>query len=201
MSNKGDIEANVNRNLGRVKTLASIYKTKLAGTGSGRRPVNSADILRAATVMLHATLEDFLRDIARWKLPLANAEALNEIPIASSETKVFKFNLGYLTKFRGSSVDDIIKQSVIEYLGQATYNNVSDIKKLFTNIGQDTTKVDPYASDLGNMMERRHHIVHRADKNETTGVGHYSAKSIAHKTVKQWIDTVDKFTSDVLDDL
>jgi HEPN superfamily RiboL-PSP-like protein len=201
MSEKDAIAANVVRNLGRVRNLAKIYIEKLSGVGSGRRTVNSADVLRAATVLLHATLEDFLRDLARWKLPLANAEALNEIPIAGSEGKATRFSLDSVARFRGRGVDDLIADSVTEHLNQATYNNVSDIKKLLRAIGQNETKVDEYADQLGPMMARRHHIVHRADKNEKTGVGQYSAQSLGHETVVKWIACVEGFAEQVLEDV
>ena len=47
-----------------------MYTTR-AGTGQGRRSVQDTDILRAAVVLLHATLEDLLRSLADWKLPTA----------------------------------------------------------------------------------------------------------------------------------
>jgi hypothetical protein len=195
---KHQIESNTSRNLDRVKNLAAIYKDKLAGTGSGRRPVNAADILRATTVLLHASLEDFLREIARWKLPIANADALNEVPIARSDGKGHKFTLGNLVKFRGKSIDDVIKDSVLEHLEQSTYNNIHDVKTLLQAIGHDPLIVDEYAAKLGEMMARRHHIVHRADKNESVGPGHYSAQSISHEQVAGWIDTTERFVAKVL---
>lgn len=201
MAKIDDIRSNTQRNLTRVRNLTKIYKDHLAGTGSGRRATDKADVLRAAVVFLHASLEDFLRDIARWKLPLAAADALSEIPIAGSEGKAIKFTLGNLARFRGQSVDSVIDSSVLEHLRQETYNNVSDIKDLMRGIGQDQTKVDAYAASLGSMMDRRHNIVHRADKNPNTGVGHYTAASLSLGQVDQWIVSVERFVEQTLKDL
>ena len=55
-------------NLDRVRNLVSLYSSSV-GVGQGRRTVQDADILRAAVVLLHATLEDLLRSLAEWKLP------------------------------------------------------------------------------------------------------------------------------------
>jgi hypothetical protein len=129
---------------------------------------------------------------------LANADALNDVPIARSDGKAIKFTLGALVKFRGRSIDDVIKDSVLEHLEQSTYNNIHDVKTLLQAIGQDPLIVDEYATALGEMMARRHHIVHRADKNESVGTGHYKAKSISHEKIAEWIDTTERFVAKVL---
>lgn len=198
MSRRDEIRTNSTRNINRVRNLALIYKTFLSGTGSGRRDVESSDVLRASTVMLHATLEDFLRELAQWKLPHTNADYLKEISISGSEGKAQKFDLSSLAKFRGKTVSDVIEASVKEHLAQSTYNNVHDVKKLLSAIGLDGSKFDRFWINLGRMMDRRHNIVHRADKNENTGVGHYSAKSLSHAAVIKWIDTVEGFIEETL---
>ncbi len=48
-------------NLDRVKHLVAVYGQ--LEQASGRPTVQQADILRAAVVFLHATLEDFLRGL------------------------------------------------------------------------------------------------------------------------------------------
>ena len=61
-----ELKGNAFRNLKRVEDLVKIYEdTK--GEGGGRRDVSKTDVLRAAVVLLHATLENFLRDAALWK--------------------------------------------------------------------------------------------------------------------------------------
>ncbi|MBE7474581.1 MAG: hypothetical protein DPW09_15170 [Anaerolineae bacterium] len=75
---KNQIQDRLDKNLTRAKNLVNIYeiyapeKTKM---------VEYTDLLRAATVFLHATLEDFLRSIAAWKLPLAEAVASQGVPL------------------------------------------------------------------------------------------------------------------------
>ena len=58
-------------NLDRVRNLVNLYSASF-GKGQGRRPGPDADILRAAVVLLHATLEDLLRSLAEWKIPTAS---------------------------------------------------------------------------------------------------------------------------------
>ena len=97
------------QNLARVNTLVSLYTNELAGEGRGRRPVGSADILRASVVFLHATLEDFLRSLASWKLPLMGAEILNGIPLAGDE-RANKFPLGKLASFRDKTIQEVLTE-------------------------------------------------------------------------------------------
>ena len=62
---KQDIEDRLTINLRRVRNLIARYPA----TGSGRRSVEDSDLLRAAVVLLHATLEDVVRGVLEWKLP------------------------------------------------------------------------------------------------------------------------------------
>ena len=57
-----EIEARYVLNLQRVRKLVQVYRD-LAGPGSGRRPVETVDLLRSAVVFLHAALEDVLRTL------------------------------------------------------------------------------------------------------------------------------------------
>jgi hypothetical protein len=77
-----EIRGNLNYNLTRVENLVVIYENHPETKGQGRKPAEQLDILRASVVMLHASLEDVLRKIAYWKLPDANTDVLNDIPLA-----------------------------------------------------------------------------------------------------------------------
>lgn len=187
-------------NLERVRNLVKLYSSGLAGTGKGRRPVHSADVLRAATVLLHATLEEFLRGLARWRLPLANKAALDEIPLLGL-VRPEKFLLGALSPHRGSSVDDLIGKSLEKHLERSSYNNVEDIIHLLECIGVDHSKVKHLFPLLSELMGRRHLIVHRADRDERPGRGHHRAKSIGMRALGAWIDAVVKFAAIICNEL
>ena len=80
---KATISAKLERNLSRVQNLVKLYETNLAGQGQGRRGHDNTDVLGAATVLLHSTLEDFVRSLAYWKLPVAGRDALDKIPFSN----------------------------------------------------------------------------------------------------------------------
>ncbi len=128
--------------IGRVKNLVTLYAS-ITGPGRGRRPVNSSDVLRAAVVFLHATFEQALRELARRKLPQASSNALDTVPLKnlSRSGRAEKFFLGALLPFKGQSVDDVIRDSVEEYLSHFTINTTGDIVSLLRTFDIPTKSI------------------------------------------------------------
>ena len=183
-------------NLDRVRGLVEAYE---AGRrrGKGRRSVKQTDLLRAAVVFLHATLEDLLRGLCEWKMPSANPEAFSDIPLVGTRGKT-RFGLAELAGFRGRTVDEIITESVNEFLEKETYNHPGDIKAVLTIIGIDATIVNKYSQSLAAMMSRRHWIAHRADRRRFRRPGDHAVTSLSSYLVSRWITTVDKFGHELL---
>lgn len=197
---KDEITVRSQRNLDRVHALVNTYDS-IRGTGQGRRNVQKADILRAAVVFLHATLEDFLRSLEQWKLPLAGEDALNGVAIAGQQGRPERFLLGKLTGFRGKSVDEVITLSVSEHLSRSNYSDANEVASTLKRIGFNAQLVNRHFSELEALMKRRHNIVHRADENIATGSGHFRALTISMATVNRWTDVVAAFVWDVLSHL
>jgi hypothetical protein len=189
------IRNNFNENLARVESLVTVYESHPDAHGRGRKSAEVLDILRAAVVFLHATLEDALRSIARWKLPSAGSVVLNEIPLIGQGSNPKKFLLGELANHRGKRIDDVLIESVNAYLEHSNYNNTADISKLLQSVGVEVVPAVNYRfADLQALMERRHHIVHRADRQQAvTGSGDYEIRAINKDTVRNWIAVVRDF--------
>jgi len=184
---KAGLKARFDQNLARVKNLADIYERKLAPAAQGRKPVGSTDILRAAAVMLHATVEEFLRGVLEWRLPAQAEDILNDIPLVGSKYgRAEKFLLGRLAQHRGKTVDLVISESVSASLVRSSYNSVDEIKSAITSVGLDVVPCQPYFGDLGALIQRRHQIVHRADRNPLIGPGHQAASSIGRHHIREW---------------
>lgn len=130
---KQEIERRFNLNISRVNNLVEIYTNQLAGDGQGRRSHQETDVLRAAVVLLHASVEDVLRSLAYWKLPAASSDVLEKIPLAGGTAT--KFTLGTLSAMRGNTVDEVIKESVDASLERSNYNNARDVCTLLESIG------------------------------------------------------------------
>jgi hypothetical protein len=143
------------------------------------KPETSADMLRAVVVLNHAHLEDFLRTIAASFLPRADENALNAIPLMGLGHRPEKFFLGKLAKHRGKTVDEVLRLSVSEHMERSNFNNMREIVDFLGSMGlqipdtTDPSKVLELAVNdntrlaLNAMIQRRHHIVHQADKAKT----------------------------------
>ncbi len=197
-----DIYSRFTLNLKRCDNLLRIYE-ETKETGRGRKDVPSLDVLRAATVFLHATLEDFLRSLIVWRLPSLEAEVLDEVPLAGlgGSGRPEKFFLGKLALFRGQLVEEVIEQSVEDHAGSLSFNTTGDIAALLRKIGVKVEKVNSHFPELQQLMSRRHNIVHRADRNVKLGPGQHAALSIGAHTVARWKRTLRRFVDAVCAEL
>lgn len=195
------IRSNFTQNKARVDSLVALFEVHPDAQGRGRAKARTLDILRASVVFLHAALEDVLRSIAEFRLPLASAEALNEIPFIGSGPNPKKVLLGELAPHRGKTIDALIHASVKEHLKQSNYNDTTQIAGLITQAGLPAPSFQKYFSSLQQMMERRHAIVHRADRKPVGGSGNHNITTIHQNTVKAWIKAVDDFVLKLLADL
>ncbi len=152
-----------------------------------------SDILRSAVVFMHATLEELLREFATAFLPLGDEESLNTIPLAGSQpgARADKFNLGKLARFRGATVDNVLQQSVKEYLALSNYNDVGEVERLLRAMNFDSADIRKLYPKLTQMMSRRHQIVHRADVPAATSSG--KAQRLSPKDVARWFDAIIAF--------
>jgi len=179
---------------------------KLVSAAAKTNKETSEEVLRAIVVLNHAYLEDFLRKVALWLLPIAGEETLNKIPLAGVAGRAEKFQLGKLAEYRGKKIDDVIRESVAAYMERSTFNNVTEIMAFLQSVNVNLPsreEVDssssaiprlPIEGDvlglLDAMMKRRHHIVHRADKAKT-GDG---LQEITETDVGVWLAATMMFT-------
>jgi hypothetical protein len=177
-------------NLARVENLTNLY----GPPRRGRRKVNETDVLRAALVLLHASMEDFLRSLLAWRAPLGTKDQIDSYPLAGSGSKnPDKFQLGSLAAYRGKTVDELIALSINEYLEQfSSFNDLGEVKKSLVVCGVPRATVE--ATDFGElpaMIARRHKIVHKADRNEVqAGQGNHRTASIGLASLINYLAAV-----------
>ena len=187
------LQERLDQNLERVSRLVTIYEER-SSNGSERRSVQDTDLLRAAVVFLHATLEDLLRSVASYVYPTAPAKVLDSVPVVGSKGRhPEKFLLGELAQHRDKGVQELIDLSVQNYLEHETYNNTNEIAALIRHFGGDVSLVDPTFSELQKMMNRRHQIVHRADQKPQQESNQHCAESLTQEQVDTWIELVKSF--------
>ena len=194
-----DIMYTFENNIVRINNLLSIYKS--ISVGKGRKSINSLDILRATTVLVHSTLEDYLRNILIWKLPFQEKEKLNQISLVGTSDKgrITKFTLGDLVLHKDKSVNEIINSSVLEYLSFQSFNNSNDVANAISSISlNNTSEIKLLFSTLDIMIKRRHNIVHNADREIIlNGSGNHRITSISLLNVEKWKKTVDKLVKEI----
>jgi hypothetical protein len=101
-------------------------------------------------------------------LPEADEKALNNIPLITESGRAEKFALGSLAKLKGKTIDEVISESVSNYYERSNFNNTTEINALLKDLGINTSKIKHHFPELNNLMNRRHYIVHRADKAKKT---------------------------------
>ena len=162
------LKARFHLNMGRITGLVKLgvsdidsLKPKELLQSDGVR----ADIRRTIIVFLHATFEDVLRTMARQRIAAAKSDILDKIPLVgtSRSGRAEKFHLGALIAHRGKTVDQLIQESVENYLDRESFGSCHDVDEVLTQIGLDTAPFKPLYPDLDQMMKRRHRIVHEAD--------------------------------------
>jgi len=197
-----DMEEGIGRffqNIARSHTLIEIYRT-LNPKDENEKAAYS-DLLRSAVVFAHASLEDMLRTLATNFMPEAGETVLDNIPLKglnNGNGRAEKFTLGKLAQHRGKLVEELIRESVEQHLERSNYNNTVEIAALLQNIGLDPSEHKHHFRSLDEMMRRRHQIVHRADRLDTTGHESWYVRPIEVEEVNGWITTLISFATEVM---
>ena len=165
-----DLGSTLDKNISRVQNLMAINK-EATNLKKGRKSTKSSDIMRATVVLLHSTLEDFLRTLLKLNLPNSGEDNLKSIPLggATEFNRKTKFGLEELARHKGKTVEQVIELSVHQYLDRQSFNNSSDISSALQSIGiAITPKMQSFYPKLDEMIKRRHNIVHQADRQGAT---------------------------------
>ncbi len=93
---------------------------------------------------------------------------------------------------------ELLTISVKQHLDTVSFNNAKDLATRLTQINctispdirQCFTELDP-------MIQRRHHIVHQADRNDNAGSGNHRYKSISYSQVLKWKKAIEGFVAEV----
>jgi hypothetical protein len=173
----------------RVSHLVSVYVEvrKKHNKARGRVWTHLSDILRAAVVLCHASLEEFLRGIVYiegdW-----NDEFLQKVPLPGDRRPFGgeRFCLSDLRRFEDYKVADLIEESVYEHLRKRSFSRVEDVVWALRVARIPTKALESFFPRIDALMQRRHSIAHTGDIDEELGKGHHSTKSISLKTVEDW---------------
>jgi hypothetical protein len=190
---KAQIARRFHSNLDRVRHLLAVY----GRTPAAERRTDDADLLRAAVVFLHATLEDLVRSVLEWRLPAASPESLKDVPLVGLKPRS-AMNLADLAPHRGQLVDAVIANSVQAHLERSNFNDPGEVERALASVGLSRLPTTETKNLLGPMIQRRHLIVHRADRPPPS---RGPAPDLDPPTIELWLRTLETFGADVLHQL
>lgn len=153
------------------------------------------DVLRAAVVILHSSLEEVIRNLFLTRLPNASEETLNKIPIASqrASARPEKFLLGNLLPFQGRLVENVIRDSITAYVDTFSLNNTTQLVTCLEMASLSPERLRPCFPELDAMMSRRHQIVHQMDRTNSLDPLVVPVSEIDAQTVLTWKNSVEVF--------
>lgn len=161
--------------------------------------IDVEDILRAAIVLLHATMEDSLREIARTLMPF-NENFLNRIPLVNQtgNLHVEKFKLKDLVSFREKTVDEVIKMSVNQYMDRWSLSTIENITQFIQDVGLSVEDFKHLFPKLSALIKRRHIIVHQADTVGEDNNGVTILQDIEVSEFEEWLHNVVLFIGEII---
>lgn len=151
-------------NLRRVESLIQ-GSAALAGSTQFSEVI-AQDVLRAATVFLHSSLEEVIRNLYVYRLPNVSEDRLNKVPLLTNSPNIrpSQILLGQLASYKGQFVDNVIIKSIDAYTNTLNINNSNQLMQcldLAEIVLPDMSNVLPALNEL---MMRRHQIVHQMDR-------------------------------------
>jgi flagellar biosynthesis/type III secretory pathway chaperone len=85
------------------------------------------------------------------------------VPLFDSLGKKEKFSIQELVQFKSITVEELIYQSLLEYVDRQTFNSKKDVLKWFTKFKISASEISEYLASIDELIQRRHRIVHNAD--------------------------------------
>lgn len=183
----------VRRNHERVRSLVGLAGMMIHTAGDEEI---GQDVLRAATVLLHASLDDFLRTVAKENWPRLSRERLKLVPLPAKRPGE-KITFLDLRDLQGRTVDDLVRESVFAHLDATSFNQKNQVAELLGELG--IPALGAKANDLKPLMKRRHHIVHQADKDPDTEGN--TELPIVDGDVELWLGAVEYVCNHVIESL
>ncbi|WP_331296819.1 HEPN domain-containing protein [Methylobacterium hispanicum] len=178
-------------NRDRVSHLIEVHKA--IGGSKKLKAAYRSDILRSAVVLLHAALEDLLREMIRSKAAEDPGALYKQLvfPGSLGDTKVYqKIEVADLERFRGITVEDLIQRCVDNYLARRSFNNKSELVSAITAAGLIPGNFSEYFDDVVEAISRRHKIVHEGDRTSLSSKTHGKRVKIDEADVTRWLNAV-----------
>lgn len=159
------------------------------------------DVLRAAVVFMHGTLEEIIRSLYLERLPSASEGTLNKIPFAAHNPKHRDkcIQLGELKNFSGQYVDNVIRHSINIYVDSMSINNSDQLVASLKLAGIQTAPFNEHMQELNQLMKRRHKVAHQMDRDNEYDPDLAAPNPISFEQVELWNSTLVAFMETLKD--
>jgi len=114
---------------------------------------------------------------------------------------VKKFSFKELAEHRHKSVAQVISESIEQCLDRSNWNDTNEISRFLGTVDVLPGNVNQSFPLLQELMQRRHQIVHRADRVDAQGQGNHRAAAINPELLGAWIGAVELFSADIMREL
>jgi hypothetical protein len=178
------------QNIYRVENLIAAYESLIKQSVDDTEVAN--DVLRAAVVFLHSSLEEIIRNLYLYNLPNASAENLSKIPFATHESshRPKSIQLGDLLEFKGQFVENVIQESINRYVDVLNINNATQLVECLKLANIPCEPLQQFFEPLNSLMQRRHQIVHQMDRSNELDPLAYPINIIDVEIVKSWKEAI-----------
>ncbi|MGA2441429.1 MAG: HEPN domain-containing protein [Tepidisphaeraceae bacterium] len=193
------VKTRLGYNIKRVENLLSLYDELAANKESNY----ANDILRSAVVLLHATLEDVLRGLLKWKKMRSNHKQLTDIQFYLDEKESKHITLSQLAAVEDKDFEDMtirafIKDTIKRHYDRESFSNRRQINYALEALGLTPSAYAVPLNNIEPMTTRRHLIVHQSDRCEPVEGKHGKLTEIAKEDVEKWRQAVRTFLDDIL---
>lgn len=171
-------------NLQRIDSLCSFYnQLKKDMKTDQNKDYKFTDMLRAATVFLHAAFEEYYRGVITEWLPIKGSQdSLKAINLPADAGKnITKIYLSDLLPYKDKTVNEVFREAVHEQMSRTSFNNYSDISSWASKVGLNIADFSR-AKDIDDAVKRRHIIVHEADWDNQS----VKLRKIQESDVEKW---------------
>ena len=185
-------------NMRRVGNLILMH-SKLVEANIGTKEQRS-DILRAAVVFLHGSIEEIVRNLFVDRLHRGKTEMLNELGYSAygPANRSKGVLLGDLLKNHGGRfVDNVIFDAINAHVDILNINNADQLVAQLRKVDINAAPVAPYLENLDKIMRRRHQIVHQMDREDSLDPDTRPIAEISASYVKEWFDTTIEFNKEI----
>lgn len=186
-------------NIRRVRNILDLHQKAEAvdiGTNEER-----GELLRAAVVFLHSSIEEMVRNLFIERLPNLDRDFINELSFSEygQTNRVKGVLLGDLAHhYRGRFVDNVVLDALNAHLDRLNINNADQLVAVLRKVGIDTSNLTPYLNDLGQIMRRRHQIVHQMDREDALDPDLRPITAIGIKDVERWLQATGRLHIEIM---